>query len=139
MSDHDLDAQLAAVPLFADLSKRQRRRLLDGSQELTHDVGREIAAEGKGALAMRIVLEGAGEVSIRGKVVRTLGPGDYFGEISLIDGKPRSATVTATETMKVLAIEHHAFDKVLDDDPTVARTILVTLCARLREAEARSD
>jgi CRP/FNR family cyclic AMP-dependent transcriptional regulator len=139
MSDQtDLDARLAAVPMFAGLSKRQRGKLLDLSKVVTHHAGREIAAEGKGALAMHLVLDGAATVTIRGETIRALGPGDCFGEISLIDGKPRSASVTATDggPLSTLAVPHHAFDQLLDDDPSAARAVLVTLCSRLREAEA---
>ena len=67
---------------------------------------------------------------------RTLTVGDHFGEISLIDGKPRSATVSATEPLTTLAVPYQAFQSLLDDDPTCARGLLTVLCARLREAEA---
>ncbi len=70
--------------------------------------------------------------------MRTLGPGDYFGEISMIDGRPRSATVTALEAMRLMAIPHQDFEAVVDADPEVARHLLKTLCARLCEAEARA-
>jgi CRP-like cAMP-binding protein len=56
----------------------------------------------------------------------------------MIDGRPRSATVSAVDTMKVLAIPHQDFEAVIDNDPDFARQLLKTLCARLREAEARS-
>lgn len=131
------DDQLAAVPMFAGLSGRQRGKLLDESKVVTFEAGREVAAEGKGALAMHLVLEGGAVVTIRGEEVRALGPGDYFGEISLIDGKPRSATVTAGDAgLTSLAVPHHAFDQLLQADPAASRAVLVTLCARLREAEA---
>ena len=72
-----------------------------------------------------------------GREVRRLGPGDYFGEISLIDGKPRSATVTAAGSLTTLAVPHLAFSEMLDENPAAARDVLIQLCARLREAEAR--
>lgn len=136
MAHHEYDAQLAAVPVFAGLSKRQRGRLLDESRVVNHADGHEVAAEGAGALALHVILDGRASVSIRGTHVRDLGPGDWFGEISLIDGKPRSATVIASGPLTALAVPHHAFMTVLDDDPTVARQALLLLCQRLREAEA---
>jgi CRP/FNR family cyclic AMP-dependent transcriptional regulator len=136
--DRELEGLIAGVDLFADLSKRQLKRLLEASREVTHPPGKEIATEGLGAHAFHLVLAGAATVSKDGRELRTLGPGDYFGEISMIDGKPRSATVEAVEPMKVLAIPHQSFERVVDEDPGFARHLLKTLCARLREAEARS-
>jgi CRP-like cAMP-binding protein len=136
MAAHEYDAELAAVPVFAGLSRRQRGKLLDLSRVVTHDDGHELATEGEGSLALHVVLDGRAMVSIRGAQVRELGPGDSFGEISLIDGKPRSATVTAQGALTTLAVPHHAFNELLDDDPAAARVVLVQLCARLREAEA---
>lgn len=138
MSSSELDRSLAAVPIFAGLSKRQRSRLLDASRVVEHAAGREIATEDEGALALHVILSGTATVSKGGVDKRTLGVGDYFGEISLIDGKPRSATVTAADPLTLLAVPHMAFQALLDDDPTCAREMLVLLCARLREAEASS-
>lgn len=138
MSTSEHDQALAAVPIFAGLSKRQRSRLLDASRVVEHAAGREIATEDEGALALHVILGGTATVSKGGIDKRTLGVGDYFGEISLIDGKRRSATVTAAEPLTALAVPHVAFRSLLDDDPTCARELLMVLCARLREAEALS-
>ena len=88
-------------------------------------------------MAFHLILDGRATVSIAGTEVRSLGSGDYFGEISMIDGKPRSATVTATEPTRTLAIPHQDFERLVADEPDFARGLLVTLCARLREAESR--
>jgi CRP/FNR family cyclic AMP-dependent transcriptional regulator len=85
-----------------------------------------------------VILDGTATVSKAGVDKRTLGAGDHFGEISMIDSKRRSATVTATEPLTALAVPHLAFQSLLDDDPTCARETLMVLCARLREAEAQS-
>jgi CRP/FNR family transcriptional regulator, cyclic AMP receptor protein len=136
-TNHPHDSTLAAVPIFAGLSKRQRSRLLNGSRIVQHPVGKQVAAEGEGALALHVVLGGAAVVTVGDHEKRTLSTGDYFGEISLIDGQPRSATVTATEPLTTLAVPYQVFQSLLDDDPTCARGLLNVLCARLREAEAR--
>ncbi len=128
---------VADVELFRDLSKGQLKRLVQASRETTHPEGKELATEGRGAMAFHLILQGKASVSKDGRVLRTLGPGDSFGEISMIDGRARSATVTAVEPIKALAIPHTGFEKVLDEDPDFARQLLKTLCARLREAEAR--
>jgi CRP-like cAMP-binding protein len=131
----ELDSTLATVPILAGLSKRQRSRLYDGSRIVQHPAGKVVAAEGQGALALHVVLEGTATVTVGGRPKRTLGTGDHFGEISLIDGRPRSATVTAMAPLTTLAVPHLVFQSLLDDDPTLARGLLTVLCARLREAE----
>jgi CRP/FNR family transcriptional regulator, cyclic AMP receptor protein len=129
---------LSGVGLFSSLSRRRLRKIADASRVVNHEAGKKVAAEGLGALAFHLVLEGTASVQKRGTTIRTLGPGDYFGEISMIDGQPRSATVVASEPMRVLAIPHQDFEQVIDEDPGFARHLLKTLCGRLREAEARS-
>ena len=137
MADQDLDAALAAVPFFSGLSKRQRGKLAEESRVVSHETGREIATEGQGALALHVILDGTATVSIRGTEVRTLGAGDSFGEISMLDGKPRSATVTAETDLTTLAVPHVAFQQLLQEEPGFAAGLLKLVCARLREAEAR--
>lgn len=137
-STADLDGVLAAVPLFAGLSRRHRSTLLKDARVVQHTAGNQVAKEGEGALAMHVLLEGTGKVSVGGEEVRTLSSGDWFGEISLIDGKPRSATVTAGEGLSTLAVSHASFADLVEDDPTVARALLVALCARVRDAESRA-
>lgn len=132
----ELERLLGQVPLLKPLSSRRRRQLIERSRVVQHDAGHELAAEGRGALAMHLLLSGSATVSIGGEEVRTLRPGDYFGEISLIDGKPRSAAVVAVEPMSVLAVPYQAFQEVLDAEPGFARELLVVLCSRLREAQS---
>lgn len=138
MSAHDTEQQLASVDLFSGLSKRQLGKLRRRAREVRHTAGQEVAREGLGALALHLVLDGTATVTLQGREIRTLGPGDYFGEISMIDGKPRSATITAGDALTTLAIPHGEFERILGDEPDFARTLLVTLCARLRESEARA-
>jgi CRP/FNR family transcriptional regulator, cyclic AMP receptor protein len=133
----DLEQALSSVDLLSGLSGRQRRKLVDAGSEVTSQAGKEIATEGLGALALHVVLEGALEVTLRGETIRTLGPGDYFGEISMIDGRPRSATVTATAPSRTFAIPHSTVAGLLEKDAELANALLVALCGRLREAEAR--
>lgn len=137
--DRELEEIIAGVDLFAGLSRGQLKHLAGAAHEVTHQAGRVVAAEGQGALAFHLLLEGSASVSKDGRELRKLGPGDYFGEISMIDGKPRSATVTAIDPIKVVAIPHQDFEAVIDKDPDFARRLLRTLCARLREAEARAS
>src|SRR5690242_9426049 len=113
----DLEAMLAKVPVFSGLSRRQLGKLVDKSKETRHQAGRELAKEGEGALALHLITSGSAGVSVGGESVRTLGEGDYFGEISLIDGKPRSATVQAETDLTTLAVPHVAFQALLEEEP----------------------
>ncbi|WP_426244450.1 Crp/Fnr family transcriptional regulator [Nocardioides sp. LHG3406-4] len=129
------EGRLAGVELFAGLSGRQLKALVKKSREVHHPAGKVVTAEGLGGLAFHLILEGTATVSKAGHEIRTLGPGDHFGEISMIDGRPRSATVTTNEPLTALAVPHASFEELLDEDPGFARVLLRSLCARLRERE----
>lgn len=133
-----LEDALAAVDVFASLSRRQIKKLVDAGQEVRSGAGKELATEGLGALAFHVVLEGTVEVSRGSETLRTLGPGSYFGEISMIDGKPRSASVRAASDVTAFVIPHGAFTSLLEKDAELARAFLVALCGRLREIEKRA-
>ena len=132
------EQRLAQLDLFAGLSRRQLKKLADRSQVVEHEPGRAIAAEGLGALAFHLILDGEATVSRSGETIRTLGPDDHFGEMSIIDGKPRSVTVSASTSLRTLVVPHQVFQDLLDSEPTFARSLLTLLCTRLREAEARA-
>lgn len=132
-----LEDTLAAVDIFAGLSRRQIKKLVGAGKEVRSGSGKAIAMEGYGALAFHVILEGSAEVTRVGNPLRELGPGDYFGEISMIDGKPRSATVSATSEMTTFVIPHAQFAELVQRDAEMASALLLSLCGRLREAEAR--
>ena len=131
-----VEEALHDIALFAGLSKLHLRRLASISQQIEHPAGHVIAAEGQGALAFHLLLSGEAAVDVKGSEVRRLGPGDYFGEISMIDGRPRSATVTAATPLRALVVPHLAFERLLEEEPSFARELLLALCRRLRELEA---
>lgn len=141
MSDkHEMDQRLARVSLLADLSGRQRSKLASFSRIVDHRPGVEVAAQGEGGLALHVILRGTAHVTVHGRDVRTLSEGDYFGEVSMVDGRPRSATVTAgDEGMQTLAVPHLAFMDMVARDPDAAKVLMLALCARLRSAEALID
>ena len=99
--------------------------------------GREVATEGLGALAFHLILDGQAKVTSKDKEIRTLSPGDYFGEISMIDGRPRSASVEAVDQLTTLVVPHPVFLRLVDEEPTFAKSLLNLLCSRIRDAEAR--
>ena len=126
---------LAAIDLFSGLSTRQLKKLVNRCREVDHQVGRQIATEGLGGLAFHLILQGRVSVTLAGKEIRQLHAGEYFGEISMIDGKPRSASVTVLEPTRTLAIPHLLFEQLTVEEPDFARGLLRLLCARLRQAE----
>ena len=134
-SPTDTTQQLARIDIFSGLSERQLKRLQSRAKEVHHDAGRNITTEGNYALDFHLILDGEVAVSQGGQVRRRLGPGDYFGEISMIDGRRRSATITTETPVRALAVSHATFEELLDQDPSFARGLLKVLCARLREAE----
>jgi CRP/FNR family cyclic AMP-dependent transcriptional regulator len=131
------EQMLSDVDLFSGLSGRQVKKLAARAKQVDHEAGREVAAEGLGGLAFHLILSGQATVSTHGQEVRRLNAGEYFGEITMIDGKPRSATVTVAEPMRTLVISSGDFQELLKEEPDFARGLLVLLCARLREAESR--
>lgn len=127
---------LSTVDLFAGVPRRQLKKLVGLGRETEHRAGQALASEGLGALAFHLVLAGEASVHLDGKEVRRLQGGDYFGEISMIDGRPRSASVVAETPLRTFAINRTDFLALLDAEPSVGRSLLEGLCARLRAVEA---
>ena len=139
MDTAELQTRLAGIDLFQGLSKRALKQLIRAGRQTEHDDGREVIAEGSGAIGFHFITAGEARVTSGTTVRRTLGVGDYFGEISVIDGQPRSASVEAVGSLETFAIHPHVFQKIIDDHPDFARGLLVVLCKRLREAEKSSS
>ncbi len=137
MADGDLLERLRSVPLFEGLSDKELKDVIGQTRVIEHDADREIIEEGHGSAGFHLILEGSVTVLQNGGVRRTLGPGDYFGEISLIDGKPRSATIRTDAPVRTLSLTAWSFAPLLDAHPSLARKMLLGLCGHLRAAEAR--
>jgi CRP/FNR family transcriptional regulator, cyclic AMP receptor protein len=136
MSDDAMLEHLRSVPLFAGLKDRELKDVLGRSREVEH-TGGEIVEEGAKGVGFHLILEGTATVLQHGEVRRTLGVGDYFGEISLIDGKPRSASVRPDGPIRTLSLAAWNFEPLLEKHPLLAHELLLGLCAHVREAEAR--
>jgi CRP/FNR family transcriptional regulator, cyclic AMP receptor protein len=128
-------ALLARVPLFAGLSRRELREILALAQEMELFDGRPIVETGAQARHFYLLLEGSAKVTVPGRRARVLGPGDYFGEMTVLDGGPRSAGVVATSHGWALRIDRSAFLRLLDEHGSIGRKILVEMSARVRAAE----
>jgi CRP-like cAMP-binding protein len=129
---------LATVPLFSALSRSDLRRVVQVAEELDVPSGQVLVTEGRIGREFFLILEGRANVRRNGRKVATLGPGRYFGELALIDRKPRSATVEAATPMKLLVLGQREFAGLLETLPGVATKLLAGLAQRLREADARA-
>lgn len=127
--------QLATLPLFSACSKRDLQRLAKATDEMTVPVGTELTTQGGVGREAFIVVSGTASVTRDGVLLAEVGPGAHIGELALLDGGPRSATVTATSDMALLVMSKPAFNAVLDEIPTLAHKLLVSLARRLRESE----
>lgn len=135
MQDDDIIAQLATVDLFSSLSKRELKRLAAGAHDVRHSDGHRIIDEGGRAVGFHFIVEGNAAVHRKDGSTVTLQPGQYFGEMSLIDGQPRSASVVADGPLRTLSIDSSTFNSLLDDHPEAARAVMKALTLRLRAME----
>jgi len=133
----DLVETLNRVPLFAGVKSKELKRLAKGMAERTFSEGEKITTEGESGVGFFVIEDGNATVSRRGEVVRTLGPGDHFGEIALIDMGPRSATVVATTDLRCRGMTSWEFRPFVQSHPEVAWPLLENLVGRLRDAEER--
>jgi len=127
---------LRKVPLFAGLSLRDLNFIARYVGEKRVKTGAVLARQGRRERDFMLVLDGTARVERDGKVLADLKAGDFFGEMALIDGEPRSATVFAESPCVLLVIGRHSFQKLLDSVPGMQKKILITLCQRLRAADA---
>jgi CRP/FNR family transcriptional regulator, cyclic AMP receptor protein len=133
----DLEQTLGGVPLFQGVKPKELKKLANRMQERSFNEGEEITTEGKSGVGFFIIEDGNATVSIDGDIVRTLGPGEYFGDIALIDSGPRSATIVATTDLRCQGLTAWEFRPFIEEHPEVAWAMLETLASRLRDAEQR--
>jgi CRP-like cAMP-binding protein len=107
----------------------------EAGKEVTFDEGKPIVEEGATGAGFHLILEGEAAVLVGGRKRASLGPGDYFGEMALLDGGPRSATVKAMTPVHTLTLASWAFVPLVDKNPPIARKLLVELSRRLRNLE----
>lgn len=127
---------LSALPLFSSCSKGDLQLLARAADELTVTEGTQLTRQGGIGREAFVIVDGAAVVTKDDEQVAELGPGDHFGELALLDGGPRTATVTTTTDTTVLVLSKPAFNAVLDEIPTLAHKLLVATARRLRESES---
>jgi CRP/FNR family transcriptional regulator, cyclic AMP receptor protein len=137
MSDRHgwIDERLAEVPLFKGLSKKQLRQISSLAMRIDGEPGKVLTKEGEIGYEFIVVLEGEVEVREGDKVIAKRGPGDYFGEIALLDKRPRTATVVATTPVVIEVIPRREFVTLLKDVPEINEHVLATMAERLAELD----
>jgi len=128
---------LASLPLFAGLTKRQLRRIAALARISEYAKGDVVIQAGEKGDAVYVILSGQARVIGRPRA-RVLRAGDYFGEMALIDGQPRSATITAANDLQTMKLPRQAFLKVLRQDPGIAIAMMAEMAARIRRIEKLS-
>jgi len=128
--DTKIDA-LKQVPLFEGLSKKELSRVAQGTEDLELAADTVLCREGGLAREFFVLVEGNVEVTQGGKHVATLGAGDFLGEVALINHSPRTATVTATTTLRCFVLTSGEFRRALDDNRSIERKVMEALAARV--------
>jgi CRP/FNR family transcriptional regulator, cyclic AMP receptor protein len=128
---------LGNVRLFSNCTNRELARIASLVDEVDARKGNVIVREGEPGRECFVIAEGKARAAIRGKGSVALGPGSFFGEMSLLDQGPRSATVTAETDMHLLVLGSREFSSLVNEVPTVAVRMMRGLAERLRGAERR--
>jgi CRP-like cAMP-binding protein len=133
-----IDEQLATVPLFEGLSKKQLRQISSLMTRIDRPAGQVLTKEGQPGHEFFIVLEGEVEVRQGDRVIATRRPGEYVGEIALLDRRPRTATVVATTPVSVEVLSRREFMSLLAEAPELSEQIMATMAQRLADLETQA-
>jgi len=126
---------LQRVPIFSTMERDDLERLARSFKERTFGEGDTVAAEGKGGVGFFVISDGQASVSVKGEKRATLGPGDYFGEIALIDDGARSATITAKSELRCFGLTPWDFRPLVETHAEIAWKLLQAMAKKLRAAE----
>lgn len=134
----DVLGYLTNTALFSACSKKDLQLVARHSEHITISAGREMTTEGATGHEFYVILDGKATVTRGGKQVAVLGPGDSFGELSLLDRSPRNATVTADTDIDAVILGQREFNALLDLVPTLAHKLLIGLARRIHQVDAAS-
>ena len=126
------EAHLESIPLFAGLSRKERRMVAQRADEVDIDAGREIVREGDFPYEFFAIQEGTAEVKRGDQHLAEIGPGDFFGEMGLIDDAPRNASVIARSPVSAVVMTGQAFRQIDREFPEVSKTIRKAIDERCR-------
>jgi len=131
MSDHKIDA-LSRVPLFASLSRRELEFVASRADEVDTPAGKFLTTQGEPGDTFYVLLDGEARVDIDGELRRTLEPGDFFGEISMLDRGLGTATITTTKPSRLLVMSHAQFRDAIKANDALLIKVLAAMGERLR-------
>lgn len=131
----DYTTHLASVPLFSHCTRSELKTLARRTADISATDGQVLIQEGHGAYDFFVIVAGEAEVSRAGEVVAKLGPGDYFGELGLLDPALRDATVTARSEMELIVLAQWDFEQALEEAPGMTRRLLAGMAQRLRSLD----
>jgi CRP/FNR family cyclic AMP-dependent transcriptional regulator len=123
---------LSKVPIFSELSKKELKGIAGAVKEVTHEQGSVLAREGESGIGFFLIVDGTARAEVGGQARTRMGPGDFFGEISLLDGGPRTATVVAETPLTTLGLTQWVFKTLVENNPSIAAKLLKVMAARLR-------
>lgn len=127
---------LKSIWLFSSCTASELRKIRGSLDEVEVPAGKVLVEEGRIGLEFFLIVNGTASVTRSGKNVATLGPGNHFGELALLDRRPRSASVVSETAMDMLVLSQRQFNGLLDSVPTISRKLLAAMANRLREADA---
>ncbi|MDQ2982625.1 MAG: cyclic nucleotide-binding domain-containing protein [Actinomycetota bacterium] len=127
------------VPLFQGLDPHELEMITRTFKERTFDSGQTVAEEGTGGVGFFVIADGNAKVTVHGEERGTLGPGDYFGEIALIDDGARSATITADSDLRCYGLTSWEFRPLVETNASIAWKLLQAMAKKLRASEQRES
>ena len=128
--------RLQRIPLFAGLQPRELARLSESFKERTFNAGEPVATEGEGGAGFFVIESGEASVTVHGDERGRLGPGDYFGDVAMIDQGDRTASIKAESDLKCYGLTFWDFRPIVESEPRIAWPLLQAMAKRLRQAEA---
>jgi len=136
MDNAQVIALLQDTPIFANTSEKSLETMIKSAVQKTVSPGEKLVQEGQGGVGFYLILEGKAEVIKDGQKLAELETGNFFGELAVIDGEPRTADVVAVTETKCWVLSQWAMKSVLDNHPEVALSMLEELARRLRATDA---
>ncbi len=136
MSARSKPLDLKTIWLFSGCSASELRKIRSSLDEIQVAKDKVLVEEGRIGMEFFLIVSGTAAVTREGKKVATLGPGGHFGELALLDRRPRSASVVSETDMDLLVLSQRPFNSLLESVPSIARKMLAAMAGRLREADA---